>query len=161
MDMLNKTIEKNKSLCEKYPFLLSPLYRSEPSPLYGTNSVDPSEKYKFTYFDDIPKGWRIAFGEQLCQELKEILERNGDLENYHILQIKEKYGTLRWYANIETPEISAILDKYENMSAKTCIRCGKPATKITTGWISPYCDDCVPMINGKFAETMPIEEIKE
>ena len=26
---------------------------------------------------------------------------------------------------------------------KTCIVCGKPATKMSTGWISPYCDDCV------------------
>lgn len=24
----------------------------------------------------------------------------------------------------------------------TCIVCGRPATKISTGYISPYCDDC-------------------
>lgn len=37
-----------------------------------------------------------------------------------------------------------ILDKYENISAKTCICCGQPATRITKGWISPYCDACCP-----------------
>ena len=33
--------------------------------------------------------------------------------------------------------------KYEDLSYKTCISCGKPATKISKGWISPYCDDCI------------------
>ena len=25
-----------------------------------------------------------------------------------------------------------------------CVCCGKPATRITSGWISPYCDACCP-----------------
>jgi hypothetical protein len=26
---------------------------------------------------------------------------------------------------------------------KTCGVCGRPATKLSKGWIYPYCDDCV------------------
>ena len=46
------------------------------------------------------------------------------------------------------------------LSAYTCICCGKPATRITLGWISPFCDDCVPKgKNGEttgYYESMPI-----
>lgn len=49
----------------------------------------------FTGLDEMPEGWRIAFGKQLCDELKAELERAGRLESYRILQIKEKYGALR------------------------------------------------------------------
>lgn len=38
------------------------------------------------------------------------------------------------------------------------ICCGKPATQITTGWISPYCDDCIPQYEGEPFRTIPIEE---
>ena len=42
-----------------------------------------------------------------------------------------------------TLEIFEIIEKYENLSYHTCINCGKPATKISTGWICPYCDNCI------------------
>lgn len=51
-----------------------------------------------------------------------------------------------------------VIQKYEEISRRTCIRCGKPATMITTGWISPYCDDCVPEHNGEKKRAAPIEE---
>ena len=33
-------------------------------------------------------------------------------------------------------------ENYEDMSAKTCIVCGEPATHMTKGWICPVCDNC-------------------
>ena len=36
-----------------------------------------------------------------------------------------------------------MIDKYEDLSSITCINCGKPAKYITTGWICPYCEDCI------------------
>ena len=48
------------------------------------------------------------------------------------------------YDNGNTKAGYGILGKFENISAKTCICCGQPATRITKGWISPYCDDCCP-----------------
>lgn len=38
--------------------------------------------------------------------------------------------------------IPEIIQKFEKLSQYTCINCGKPATRITAGWISPWCDDC-------------------
>ena len=51
----------------------------------------------------MPSGWRLAFGEQMCEDLKNIfilaqerpLKHFDYLPAYRILQIKEKYGGLR------------------------------------------------------------------
>ena len=59
------------------------------------------------------------------------------------MDIKEKYGTLRWYDAGAPKEVYDIIHKYEELSFRTCIECGKPAKYITQGWISPYCEDCI------------------
>ena len=55
-------------------------------------------------------------------------------------------------------EVYEIIKKYENLSRNTCISCGEPATKISDGWISPFCDKHFPKereiyqekVNGKW-----------
>lgn len=97
-----------------------------------------------TELDDMPEGWRKAFGLQMCEEIKqELLKTKGHIYDYRIDQIKEKYGGLRWYDHNTTKAIQDIISKYEAISFRTCISCGKPATKMSKGWISPYCDDCI------------------
>lgn len=99
----------------------------------------------YTELDAMDAGWRKAFGIQMCKEIKAELKKHKFLYKYRIVQIKEKWGYLHWYDG-GTPKDSKIYDiirKYEQISAKTCVVCGKPATKMSTGWISPYCDDCV------------------
>ena len=98
----------------------------------------------YTELDAMPDGWRKKFGLQMCEEIKQALlsEKDGKklLKNYRIMQIKEKFGGLRWYDNVSTKKVSEIINKYEYISMKTCIVCGEPATYISNGWISPYCD---------------------
>lgn len=98
----------------------------------------------YTELDHMPDGWRKAFGIQMCKEIKKELIKCNYLYKYRIMQIKEKFGTLRWYDN-GSPEgcVNNVIDKYEDISYHTCIVCGKPATKISKGWISPYCDNCI------------------
>lgn len=133
-----RDIEYNKQLIEKYPFLL-PHNR-------WTGKVHPDYDYSYTELDAMPDGWRTAFGEQMCEEIEEELEKHNLQNEYRISQIKEKYGTLRWYDFGATEKIlREIIPKYEKLSERTCIKCGKPATRVTLGWISPYCDDCCPM----------------
>ena len=101
----------------------------------------------YTELDALDKGWRLKFGKQLCKDIKKSLLKEGGrrrLKDYRILQIKEKWGRLCWYACGDTSEImEKIIPKYEELSYHTCINCGKPATKRSTGWICPYCDDCI------------------
>lgn len=97
----------------------------------------------FTELDSMPNGWRKAFGIQMCKEIKHALKKINYLKKYRITQIKEKYGSLRWYDAGNNVEIQNIINKYEETSTKTCINCGKPAKYISKGWISPYCENCI------------------
>ena len=47
----------------------------------------------------MPMGWRRAFGEEMCEEILQVLIKYDCVDLYRITQIKEKYGTLRWYCN--------------------------------------------------------------
>jgi len=59
-------------------------------------------------------------------------------------QVKEKFGTLRFY--LDTPlgdEIDALVDKAEAASGVTCEACGCPGSlRCRKGWYSTLCDDC-------------------
>lgn len=100
----------------------------------------------YSWEEYIPAGWYKAFGEEMLNELNEILVRFDFEDEYEILQIKEKFGSLRWYdadiPNEAFEEHSAWLEKYEKKSIKTCISCGEPATYLAKGWIVPICETC-------------------
>lgn len=118
----------------------------------------------YTELDALETGWRIKFGEDICREIKTALlhEYTKDIHkysikyliayikgiklllNYRIMQIKEKYASMRWYSEGDTQEIFNIINKYEDISYKTCIVCGKDAKYMTRGWICPYCEEHVP-----------------
>ena len=98
----------------------------------------------YTELNSMPIGWRKAFGIQMCKEIKQALKKHNYLYNYRIMQIKEKYGSLRWYDAGAPEEIQTIINKYEDISYHTCISCGKPAKYLSTGWICPYCEKCAP-----------------
>ena len=111
-----------------------------------------------TELDAMPCGWRKAFGIQMCKDLRKQLWKEGNLFKYRITQIKEKWGILCWYNESASKEVYEIIKKYEKLSRNICIVCGKSATKISDGWISPYCDKHFPKecevyqekVNGKW-----------
>lgn len=128
---------ESKKLIERYPFLL-PQHA-----LSGTHSTG----FESTVLDDMPVGWRAAFGEELCKEIMEELVRNNCVDSYQVLQIKEKYGELRWYSQGGTERIHReIVPKYERMSRRICIQCGQPATLVSKSWVAPWCKTCAEQI---------------
>ena len=60
--------------------------------------------------------------------------------------IKEKFGVLHWYSASEpaVSNVHEILEKYEELSKKYCMECGKPNEWILDDpyWIYYYCNDC-------------------
>ena len=102
------TKEENKALIERFPFLM-PHNRF-------TDKIPEDFDYHYTELDAMPDGWRIAFGEQMCQEIKDALIEIDYLEKYRITQIKEKYGMLRWYDFGASRKIYDIISKYEGIS---------------------------------------------
>ena len=150
---LEEIKQENKELLEKYPWLY-PVSEYTGKPLENYD-------YSFTWMDDIPLGWNIAFGKQMVEELGALLEKYNYQGEYSICQIKEKFGGLRWYDNgFPTEgyeEYKEWLDKYEELSFKTCIDCGKPAKYFTRGWITPICEDCAKEYEYTEKQLSPIE----
>lgn len=121
--------------------------------------------------DSMP-GWKKAFGDKYLEELRAQLKKDHFLYQFRIVDIKEKYGTLRLYCACATDPVYRIIDKYEDLSYNTCIECGKPADIITDGYVLPYCSHCYwkkdvyyrigqVKIDGKWCETEDIELVPQ
>lgn len=131
---------RNFDLIRKYPFLL-PKNRWDLSlDLNGEDGFD----FTYTEIDSMPYGWYKAFGEKMLDELKEFFNKHNPnaMYQYMIMDIKEKYGGLRWYDNGLPEGGYDIISKYEDLSYNTCFICGEPSTYMTTGYILPLCDKC-------------------
>jgi len=59
-----------------------------------------------------------------------------------ILQIKEKFGGLRFYVGQAPDIVHDIIAKAESESLKTCERCGEPGTLTGTHWVLTLCKKC-------------------
>jgi hypothetical protein len=55
-------------------------------------------------------------------------------------QIKEKFGTLRFYYDGGDDYVDGIVRMAESMSSVTCETCGNPGTQTYGGWIKTLCD---------------------
>jgi hypothetical protein len=55
-------------------------------------------------------------------------------------QVKEKFGTLRFYYTGGDDEISGMVRMAESMSGVTCEECGNPGERRGGGWIYTACD---------------------
>ena len=139
--IIEEVRSNNKRLCDLYPFLQLRFSNGRLFPKYC--------RYDSTYLDWMPYGWRMSFGLDACEQLRNILLEANYLEDYRIFDIKEKYGTLRWYDN-GTPQscydaTQKVIDEAEDKSFDVCPICGKKAVVQTKGWIGQYCKDCVPV----------------
>ena len=83
----------------------------------------------------LPSGWG-ELGRKMIEECEAVEP------DFEIIDLKEKWGMIRMYAYPCSDKITEIEHKYEKLSSHTCCKCGKPATKISTGWICPWCDEC-------------------
>lgn len=78
--------------------------------------------------------------------------------DYRVHQIKEKFGTLRFYwvgHNLDAGEV-AVVDA-EAESARTCEQCGSPGRlHKRNGWFRTVCDDCAQ--SGGYEDLPPDDE---
>ena len=56
-------------------------------------------------------------------------------------QVKEKFGTLRFYYSGGDDTIRGMVSMAESMSSVTCEECGKPGTSTSGGWIKTVCKE--------------------
>jgi hypothetical protein len=109
----------------------------------------------FIYTLSCGLGWRkIVFG--LVDELDKIwggFKRKKGPKCWGILQIKEKFGGLRFYATYpeDTSEDAKArcdrsydaISKAADEAAKTCERCGAPGKLKGKGYVATVCNPCL------------------
>jgi hypothetical protein len=121
----------DKQLVEKYP----KIFRNRYAPMNETAMC-----WGFSHGD----GW-FNIIDTLCSNIQHHLDWvNRDGEKVHqvvAVQVKEKFGTLRFYYSGGDDEISGMVRMAESMSARTCEECGNPGKVRDGGWISTLCDE--------------------
>ena len=84
---------------------------------------------------------------RLCEKLEPLVkaveeEFSGDkiMSHFEVLQVKEKFGGLRFYTNWSTDEIFKIINEAENESYSICEVCGAPGKCMNrSSWLKTVC----------------------
>lgn len=103
--------------------------------LYQDRDGDPTKTLMCFGFG-CGDGW-----EPIIRKLSEHLTFLAKAENTPItaFQVKEKFGTLRFYTNGMTDIMSACIAVAENRSAQTCETCGQYGRTRGGGWVRTLC----------------------
>jgi len=64
-------------------------------------------------------------------------------KNVQVTQVKEKFGSLRFYVSSAPEWYFDLIDYYEEKSETICEKCGESGKlRENMGWILTLCDDC-------------------
>ncbi|MBX9952502.1 MAG: hypothetical protein K2Y39_25235 [Candidatus Obscuribacterales bacterium] len=98
-----------------------------------------STKVPFCWGFECGDGWEPLI-RKLSEEIEAIIVAMPQKERkkFRVKQVKEKFGTLRFYMGVAHDGISAVIDRAELQSAVTCEVCGKPGTNRS---LSVLCDE--------------------
>lgn len=122
-------------LLKKYPKLFDwiKLYREE----YPNAPIYPIE-----FGIECGKGWYWLL-DNLMDSITSYC-KNNNKEFPKVVQIKEKFGGLRFYANDTDSNIDGMIWFAEDLSYNICENCGSTDNVEQTkgGWISTLCETC-------------------
>lgn len=127
--------KQDKALVKKCP----KLYRERHTTPYGL-------RWGFA----VEQGW-LSLLQELSKALEAEIEKIPEDKqvDYHCLQVKQKFGTMRFYMNAYTQPIRALINEAEKKSMHTCEACGKRGDLVyppesayfITGWRQRVCLD--------------------
>jgi len=80
----------------------------------------------------VGKGWHPL----VSKLIDDLFELGWDGE---LIQIKEKFGGLRFYVGDASDEIHKRIVEAESESFRTCERCSRPGSSTSRGWIRTLC----------------------
>lgn len=137
--------ELDKTLVEKYPRI----FRDRNAPMTETAMC-----WGFEHGD----GWYNILNE-LCYQIQQHIDWNNsqrqillegnpynrkipdEIRQVVVTQVKEKYGTLRFYYDGGDDRIDGMVRMAEAMSAVTCETCGNAGKMRGHGWYYTACDE--------------------
>ena len=131
--------ELDKLLCEKYPKMMVNRNKDmkETCMCWGFECGDGW----FNILDQLMSNiqhhidWNNQNFEKGYKQYKQVAQVTLD-------QVKEKFGTLRFYYTGGDDEISGMVRMAESMSGVTCEECGNPGESRGGGWVHTYCTPC-------------------
>lgn len=92
--------------------------------------------------------WGVCVGEgwfniidTLCMNMQNHISRKKCTQ-VEAVQVKEKFGGLRFYYSGGDEYIKGAVDMAEALSYCTCEKCGGFGTQNKTGWIKTLCTSC-------------------
>jgi len=90
---------------------------------------------------EINAGWRPIVW-KLTEDIEKQLEKTPVAE-FEIVQVKEKFGGLRYYTSVGNDKIFKMINNAEEKSFKTCEKCGeKGSIDARYSWILTLCTKC-------------------
>jgi len=125
-------IENQKKLFEKYPTI------------FNSTKVDPASPSPFNFFGiECGDGWyNLLDGllRTITSHEKYAKKNDAKYVPIKVLQIKEKFGGLRFYYSGGDEFISGVVTMAEAMSERTCDVCGDVGKLRDTGWLATRCE---------------------
>ena len=132
-------LELDKQLCEKYPKMMVNRNKDmkETCMCWGFECGDGW----FNILDQLMSNiqhhidWNNQNFEKGYKQYKQVAQVTLD-------QVKEKFGTLRFYYTGGDDIIDGMVRMAESMSGVTCEECGNPGERRGGGWVHTFCTPC-------------------
>ena len=93
------------------------------------------EHYRKANYFPVGEGWR-SLVEKLVNDIAKIDPK------VEVTQVKEKFGTLRFYISGGNDEVDNLIEKAERKSSTICEICGKKGKPRDLPWVLTLCADC-------------------
>lgn len=96
-------------------------------------------------WDELPKGW-FDLSTPRAEKLKNSSVRSPDAERLVVMEIKAKFGKLRFYYSLEDAnalvlDIRSIVEAATLRSTTICQECGAPGERAVLGsWVASLCE---------------------
>lgn len=121
--------------------------------MQNVNEIDFEKQMRSKYplmLNDGYGGFCVSTGwyqliETLCDNIQNYLDWKNKKQlivpQVKVVQVKEKFGGLRFYYDGGDEHIHGMVQIAEAMSVHICEVCGKPGKLRSGGWIRTLCDD--------------------
>ena len=108
---------------------------------YTIIQPDPTLRNNLMVFGfEIGEGW-MSLVIELLDKIQHLVDNNPEYSGLQVIQVKEKYGSLRVYLNYYYKEIEDIISEYEEKSCYICEVCGeKGEIRNINNWYTALCD---------------------
>jgi hypothetical protein len=134
------TEERDKTLCAKYP------------KIFRNRRGDPKQTLMCFGFEH-DDGW-FDIIDTLCHTIQHHLDWKRGSDKFKgmpdeewdechqtvAVQVKEKWGGLRFYVSNSDDYIDGAISLAESLSLRTCEQCGAPGRPRGGGWVRTLCD---------------------